>query len=78
MLVIWRCGKVNDLTEEDLNQALQIDSNYVDAYYVRGAIYSFLGNKQKALKDYRKAVELYQVQGKIIELQKIQNLIDSL
>ena len=43
---------------KDINKALEIDSTFVDAYNLRGYIYSFLKKYNDALADYNKAIDL--------------------
>ncbi|CAD8179273.1 unnamed protein product [Paramecium pentaurelia] len=63
----------------DLNQAIQLNPNYAQAYSIRGNLYEKLGDKSKALNDYNQAIRfdpnnelsyinrgfLYQVIGQI-------------
>ena len=42
----------------DYDQALRLDSGYVDAYYNRGVAYRKLGQHQRAIADYDQALRL--------------------
>jgi tetratricopeptide (TPR) repeat protein len=43
---------------KDFNKALEIDSNYAMAYYDRGFVKYYLGDKEGASLDWKKAGEL--------------------
>ena len=43
---------------KDLNQAVEIDPLFLDAYYNRGTAKSFLKQDKEAIKDFNKAIEL--------------------
>ena len=42
---------------KDLNQAVEIDPLFLDAYYNRGTAKSFLKQDKEAIKDFNKAIE---------------------
>jgi len=48
------------------------------AYSNRGSAYSDLGDKQKAIRDFQKAAELYKQQGKTSDYQDALNRIKKL
>jgi tetratricopeptide (TPR) repeat protein len=54
---------------EDYNEAIRLDPNSASAYYNRGDIRSKQGEKLLAIKDFQKAVELYNKQGKTKDYQ---------
>ncbi|WXR62628.1 tetratricopeptide repeat protein [Peptostreptococcaceae bacterium AGR-M142] len=43
---------------EDYNKAIELDKNYVQAYYGRGIVYRIQEEYEKAIEDYNKAIEL--------------------
>ena len=42
----------------DANKALELDAKDADSYDTRAHIYEVMGQKDKAISDYRKALEL--------------------
>ena len=65
-------------TLTDYNEAIRLNPNYADAYYNRANRYKQLGEKQKALADYRESARIYQQQGKITDYEDAQNRIKEL
>jgi hypothetical protein len=63
---------------EDYDQAIQLKSDYADAYYNRGNSYQSLGNKQSAIADFQKAANLYQQQEKTEDYQDALNRVKKL
>ena len=51
-------GNFDDLAIENLNKAIEQNSDHADAYYYRGAAYNFKGEVEFAIKDYTKAIQL--------------------
>lgn len=62
----------------DYNQAIRLDPNYAPAYYNWGLIYQQLGDKTKALEDFRQAATLARQQGRTDVRQDAQNRIREL
>ena len=56
----WRALSLDDRKQEiiDLSRAIEIDSDYADAYYFRAGRYSLDKNYELALLDYTKVIEL--------------------
>ncbi|WP_310483002.1 trypsin-like peptidase domain-containing protein [Chamaesiphon sp. VAR_48_metabat_403] len=48
----------------EFNDALKLNANYAQAYYLRGTVHENLENWQAAIADYREAARIYQKQGK--------------
>ncbi|MGK7896378.1 MAG: tetratricopeptide repeat protein [Xenococcus sp. (in: cyanobacteria)] len=44
----------------DLDRAIELDSNFAIAYFLRGGVYSELGDRQRALENYQQAGRIYQ------------------
>ena len=59
-LAFWKNGKYTDPDKalEYLNETISLDSNYAEAYIVRGSVWHSKGNYDKAISDYDKAIEL--------------------
>jgi len=62
----------------DLDQAIKLNPNYAEAYGHRGLVHYVLGNKQEAIKDLQKAVELFEKQGNQEKSQKIIEILKKL
>jgi len=43
---------------DSYTKAIELNPNYVDAYYNRGLVKSNIGNSEEAIKDYSKAIEI--------------------
>jgi tetratricopeptide (TPR) repeat protein len=63
---------------EDYTQAIKLERKFAEAYYNRGFVYGQLGNYQKAALDLHLAKNLYSMQGKEENYQKVLNLIEEL
>ena len=50
--------KKYDLALENFNQAIEMDSNYIEAYIQRGMVYKKIKNYNDAISDYSKVIEL--------------------
>jgi tetratricopeptide (TPR) repeat protein len=51
-------NKQYDKAIADYTKAIELDSNYADAYCNRGSVYNTLQQYEKAVADYTKAIEL--------------------
>jgi regulator of sirC expression with transglutaminase-like and TPR domain len=47
-----------DRTIRDLDRAIQLNPDFADAYFHRGITYADKGEKEKAIEDLQKALEL--------------------
>ncbi len=56
-------------------RAIKIDPNFSEAYSLRGEVYSFLTNPGERLKNYEKALSLFQAQGYHQEAENMKKLI---
>jgi len=45
---------------DDFNKALELDPNLAQAYYNRGRAYQALGDREKAIADFQKVLEISQ------------------
>lgn len=63
---------------EDFTKAIELKRDFAEAYYNRGIVHYELGNSQKADVDFHNAKDLYLVQGKQENYQKVLNLIEEL
>jgi len=45
----------------DFTSAIRIDAHYADAYRNRGITFNYIGQRDKACSDWKKAIELKQV-----------------
>ena len=43
---------------EYLNKAIQLQPNYVEAYFIRARVYEILGQHQRAIEDFNEAIRL--------------------
>ncbi|MEQ8384662.1 MAG: tetratricopeptide repeat protein [Coleofasciculus sp. A1-SPW-01] len=59
----------------DLNQVLEINPNYAQAYYHRGLTHVQLGNEEEAIADFQKAADLSRQQG---DMTIYQNALDQI
>ncbi|PSO49544.1 MAG: hypothetical protein BRC33_06505 [Cyanobacteria bacterium SW_9_44_58] len=59
-------------------QAIAINPHYASAYENRGFAYRQKGNKNKAIENLKKAMSLYQEQGKTKKYQKMQEILNQL
>ena len=50
-------GNFDDLAIENLNKAIEQNSDHADAYYYRGAAYNFKGEVELAIEDYTNAID---------------------
>ncbi|WP_407681169.1 MULTISPECIES: tetratricopeptide repeat protein [Pseudanabaena] len=57
---------------------MRLNPNLAETYYNRGNTYQNLGEKQKALVDFREASRLYRQQGKISDYEDAENRIRKL
>ncbi|NEO47954.1 MAG: tetratricopeptide repeat protein, partial [Moorea sp. SIO4A3] len=60
------------------DKAIRLDSKLGEAFEYRGLAHSKLGNPQLALKDLRRAIQLYNEQGKKSDQQRVINTINNL
>jgi len=51
---------------QDLNKAIILDSNYSDAYFLRGKIKVFLGQNDDACRDAKKAADLGNKEAELV------------
>jgi tetratricopeptide (TPR) repeat protein len=63
---------------EDFTKAIQLERDFAQAYLNRGIVHYELGYSQKADVDFHNAKNLYRVQGKEENYQKVLNLIEEL
>lgn len=63
---------------DSFNQAIHINPNDAIAHYYRGISRTEIGDKQGATEDYRKAADIYQKQGKMVDYQNTVKLIKEL
>jgi tetratricopeptide (TPR) repeat protein len=56
-------------------RAIKIDPNFSQAYRLRGQVHSFLINPSERLKNYEKALSLFQAQGYHQEAENMKKLI---
>ncbi len=63
---------------QDYNLALKIDPNYASIYYGRANLYLDIGEKQKALSDFEKLINLYTAIGNKEEAAKIKNMLNAM
>jgi tetratricopeptide (TPR) repeat protein len=63
---------------EDFTKAIQLERDFAQAYLNRGIVHYELGYSQKANVDFHNAKNLYRVQGKEENYQKVLNLIEEL
>jgi tetratricopeptide (TPR) repeat protein len=63
---------------EDFTKAIQLERGFAQAYLNRGIVHYELGYSQKADVDFHNAKNLYLVQGKEENYQKVLNLIEKL
>ena len=63
---------------QNLNKAIEVNSNDADAYYNRAFAYRQLEYYQKALNDYDKSTHLYKQQGKASDFQDSLKRIDEI
>ena len=56
---LWIDGTITNPKQavQLLNQAIEIDPTFVEAYHYRGLAYSLMGNAKQALLDYQVALE---------------------
>lgn len=77
--IAYSAQREHDKAVQDYNQAIAIAPDNADAHYAKGFTLSLQkSNKQKAIKAYQIAAELYQQQGKNSYLQSAQNQIEQL
>ena|SRR4028118_1452458 len=58
-----------------LNQAISVNSDYVEAYTIRGSIRFIKGDKQGSLADFERAAALYVARGKTQNARLLQQRI---
>ncbi|UNU24842.1 tetratricopeptide repeat protein [Microcoleus vaginatus] len=63
---------------EDYNQAIELKRDFAEAYYNRGIVHYELGDSHRGDEDFHTAKNLYRVQGKQENYQKVLNLIEEL
>ncbi|MFQ5812438.1 MAG: tetratricopeptide repeat protein [Anaerolineae bacterium] len=42
----------------DFDKAIQLDPDYATAYFIRGGVYAVKGEKEKAIADFKKVLQL--------------------
>ena len=62
----------------DFNRTIELDSNFAIAYFLRAGVYSELGDRQAALKDYQQAGKLYQELDNYASFERIMAIVRDL
>jgi tetratricopeptide (TPR) repeat protein len=61
-----------DLALADYTEAIRLNPNYAEAYTSRGKIYRVLKDKNKARKDFQRALKLYRNQRNTADYEKVE------
>ena len=67
-----------DLALADYTQAIKLNPNLAEAYFMRGAVYGQLGDINKAREYLQRAAQLFLAQGRTADYQRTIRLLNSL
>ncbi|MCG6135993.1 MAG: tetratricopeptide repeat protein [Nostoc sp. LLA-1] len=61
----------------EYTRAIELDPNYVEAYFYRGNALALEGQPQKGIEDAQKAVAIYQSRGDSVRASLVQHLVEN-
>ncbi len=62
----------------NLTQAVELDPNYLEAYFYRANVLGLMNQPERAIEDAEKTVRLYETRGEIDKAQVMRQFTDSL
>ena len=76
--VVYVNQKKWELALADFNKAIAINPDFSQFYYNRGIIYYQLGDKQKAIENFKQSAQLYLDQGDTASYEQIMDFLKRL